>query len=80
MRKVSYDDYVARKGRRPLVVHFQPDGFVVFDSDEERKEWAKALAEKFGPEVAARSFEWGNPTFSGDIDRTPRVGDDCEVD
>jgi hypothetical protein len=81
MRKVPYDKYVAKKGRRPLVVHFQPDGFLVFESDDERNAWAKGLAEKYGQEVGEQSFTWGNPTYSGDADYpTHRQGDDCEVD
>ena len=78
MRKIPYDQYVAKKGRTPVIIHFQPDSFVVLESDQERQQWAKQLSEKLG--VDATGFTWGTPTFSGDVDRNPRVGDDCEVD
>jgi hypothetical protein len=71
---------VAKKGRTPVIIHFQPDYFVVLESDHERQEWAKQLSEKLGVQIPANGFTWGTPTFSGDIDRNPRVGDDCEVD
>jgi hypothetical protein len=80
MRRIPYDQYVAKKGRTPVIIHFQPDYFVEFESDKERQEWAKQLSVKLGVDVAGKGFTWGTPTFSGDVDRNPRVGDDCEVD
>jgi hypothetical protein len=80
MRRIPYDQYVAKKGRTPVIIHFQPDYFVEFESDKERQEWAKQLSVKLGVDVAGKGFTWGTPTFSGDADRNSRVGDDCEVD
>ena len=77
MKRVTYKEYKKIKGREPVVTHFQPNEFVIFESKKERKQWAKRLAKSLGFEVEGMGFTWGDPTFSGDIDHTDRVGDDC---
>ncbi len=77
MKRVSYSEYVKKKGREPVVTHFQPKAFVIFESDDERKTWMKNLAKNLGFDVEGKGFTWGDPTFSGDIDKNDRVGDDC---
>lgn len=81
MKKVAYQDWVKRKGRVPTIIHFQPEGFVELETPEEQKAWHRHLAQQLGlDERTVSGFTWGTPTFSGDLDRNDRVGDDCEVD
>jgi hypothetical protein len=77
MKRVSYKEYVKMKGRQPVITHFQPNSFVVFENDKERKAWVQNLSKNLGFDVEGSHFTWGDPTFSGDADWTDRVGDDC---
>lgn len=81
MKQVTFDEYVKIKGRKPVIAHYQPETFVIFESDDEKKKWVKTLAEELKVDITAKGFTWGDPTFSGEHNYpSDRQGDDCVDD
>ena len=75
MKRMTREEYVKAKGHEPLILHYQPHTFAVFETTDEMKKWAAEASRTLGGDESR--FTWGDPTFSGDADRNDRVGDDC---
>lgn len=63
------------KGKPPVVFNFQPDGYKVYETPEELKEWEKLMKEEVG-------FNADITNLSGSCTESYSAGssDDCDQD
>ena len=54
MKRIPYDEYAAKKGCTPVVLNFQPDGFILLEIEDS----GKAFGFDVGP-PAGDGFTWG---------------------
>lgn len=75
---ISAEEYHKKATRAPVVLHFQPEGFIVLKEPEDLRRWERDLREKVGIQgiellagSSATDTITGGVADATDIDREP---------